>query len=75
MATTLAEVRDLAMTLTPEDREALIQELASTLEHPELTDIDKAWFQEAERRYGDYKAGKTKGIPAEEVFAKLRQTP
>jgi putative addiction module component (TIGR02574 family) len=75
MPTTLADVRKIALALPPEEREILAEELVSSLEKRQLTDIDKAWLKEAERRYRDYKAGKTKGIPAEEVFAELRQTP
>lgn len=73
MTTSLAEVRELVFKLPIEDQEILLQELTSSLEQPELTEIDKAWIKEAERRYHDYKAGKTKGIPAEEVFGKLRE--
>ena len=73
MATSLAEVRKLVMKLNNQDRDILTQELISISEQPELTEVDKAWLRVAERRYRDYKTGKTKGIPAEEVFAELRQ--
>lgn len=74
MATTLNEVRELALTLNAQDREILAQELVSSLDYAHLSETQKAWFQETERRYRDLKSGKTKGISAEEVFAELRQT-
>lgn len=73
MSTTLAEARKIAMSLPPEEREILAEELVSSLNQPELTDIDKAWLKEAERRYQEYKEGKVELIPAEKVFADLRK--
>ena len=34
--------------------------------------VERAWLAEAERRYRDYRAGKTKAIPADEVFAHVK---
>lgn len=35
-------------------------------------EIARAWDEEISRRITDFEAGNTKGIPAEEVFAKIR---
>lgn len=35
-------------------------------------EIAQAWDEEIARRIDDFEAGKTKGIPAEEVFAETR---
>jgi len=34
-----------------------------------ISDVDKAWIVEAERRYLEYQAGDRKGFTAKEVFA------
>lgn len=35
-------------------------------------DVEKAWIDEAERRYKELKDGKVEPIPAGEVFARAR---
>lgn len=37
-----------------------------------LTEFDRAWMDEAEKRYRELMDGKVVGIPAEEVFASIR---
>jgi putative addiction module component (TIGR02574 family) len=53
--------------LKPQDKIILIEALVISLDKPD-PEISKKWIQEAESRLKDYRAGKTKGIPAEEVF-------
>jgi antitoxin (DNA-binding transcriptional repressor) of toxin-antitoxin stability system len=43
---------------------------AYTTENPEIL---KAWITEAEKRYDDYLAGKTKAVPAFEALEKIRK--
>lgn len=71
MATSLAEVRKLAFELTPEDREILAEELTSSLEQPELTEVDQAWIRESERRYQEVKEGKVTLVPVKQAFAQI----
>lgn len=56
-----------ALELKPQDKIILIEALVTSLDKPD-PEISKKWIQEAETRLKDYRAGKTKGIPAEEVF-------
>ena len=35
-------------------------------------DVEKAWLEEAERRYKELKEGEVELIPAEEVFTRAR---
>jgi hypothetical protein len=35
--------------------------------------IERAWLAEAERRYNDFLAGKTKGIPGNQAFETIRR--
>ena len=73
MATQLKEVEQQALELSPHDREVLADRLIHSLDDEPLSDVDEAWIQEAERRYQDYKNGKVKGIPGDQVFGKIRR--
>ena len=55
-----------ALELKPQDKIILIEALVISLDKPD-PEISKKWIQEAESRLKDYRAGKTKGLPAEEV--------
>ena len=39
-----------------------------SLEEPSPQEHEQLWAAEINRRYSDYKSGKTKGIPYEEVM-------
>lgn len=41
--------------------------------NPVKADIDRLWAEEAERRVSEINRGDVKSIPADEVFAKIRQ--
>jgi putative addiction module component (TIGR02574 family) len=55
------------MQLEPSERFEVAEELLRSVEqvNPE---IDRLWIEEAERRLAAYRAGKVKGIPAEDIF-------
>ncbi|HEX7193113.1 MAG TPA: addiction module protein [Thermoanaerobaculia bacterium] len=53
-------------------RAELARQLLDSLEDISEEENDALWAAEAERRYADFRAGKIKAIPAEEVFARLR---
>ena len=61
------EIIGLAMQLEPSERFEVAEELLRSVEqvNPE---IDRLWIEEAERRLAAYRAGKVKGIPAEDIF-------
>ncbi len=72
---TLTEIKTAAATLTVEERADLALHLWYTLEdEPQLTPEEwaAAWAPEWERRRADMEAGAV-GVPAEEVFRKLRE--
>lgn len=66
-----------ALALPREDRARVMEALQESLE-PEDTEAlteaewEKAWAAEAARRLKNLDEGRTRAIPAEEVFAKLR---
>lgn len=74
MPTPLEDLKARALQLSPSDRDELIRTLIGSIEgEPEGTpeEIARAWEEEICRRIADFEAGRTKGIPAEEVFAKI----
>jgi len=60
-----------AVSLPVEIRTELIEKLLQSL-NPSKKDIDELWAKEAEKRVDDIKTGKTKTVPGEEVFKKIR---
>ena len=58
------------MKLTPMERGDLADKLWLSVHSKE--EVDAAWDAEIERRVAELEAGDTEGIPAEQVFAKLR---
>jgi putative addiction module component (TIGR02574 family) len=75
MSATLEDLKARALQLAPSDRDELIRTLIESIDgEPEGTpeEIARAWEEEISRRIADFEAGKTKGVPAEEVFAKIQ---
>ena len=72
MARELKELAAEALELPLTERADLATQLLDSLEDISEQESDALWAEEAELRYSEYKAGKVKAIPAEEVFARLR---
>ena len=75
MSAILNDLKVRALQLTPPDRDELVRALIESIDgEPEGTpeEIAQAWDEEIARRIADFEVGKTKGVPAEEVFAKIR---
>jgi putative addiction module component (TIGR02574 family) len=66
----LEQVTKEAMKLNLEERAELAQQLLASLDDAPASEIEKLWLEEAERRLREFREGKTKGIPTEEVFRK-----
>ncbi len=62
-----------ALLLPPEAREMLAARLLHSLGNAPLNDIDGAWIQEAERRYQNFRLGRTRGISGDHVFDEIRR--
>ncbi len=60
-----------ALNLPHESRAELVERLMSTLVDAPDSEVEQAWFEEAERRRQELLTGKVEGIPAETVFARL----
>ena len=74
MSQSLPEIEKNALQLSAEDRARLAVRLLSSLEEttesPE--EIEKLWIAEAERRFQELRDAVVQGIPAQDVFAELR---
>ena len=64
------EIVELALKLDPAERFELVDQILHSLDRPD-PEMDRIWLEEAERRLTAYRAGKVKGIPAEEIFGKF----
>jgi len=64
----IKEVEEATMRLNLEERAQLAGKLLMSLEEPTESEVERLWLNEAERRLNEFREGKTRGIPAEEVF-------
>lgn len=64
------ELIEQALKLDPSERLELIDRVLHSLDQPDPA-IDRMWIEEAERRLTDYRAGKVRGIPGEDVVGPL----
>jgi putative addiction module component (TIGR02574 family) len=75
MKVTLEQVAEEALSLSLPDRSALTRILIQTLDPgpaEDAAEVEKAWQVEVEKRVDEILSGRIKGIPAEEVFSKIR---
>jgi putative addiction module component (TIGR02574 family) len=72
MAKTIEDIENEIRSLSADDRMHLLRDLIADLDGSMDEDVEKAWLEEAERRYKEAKAGEVELIPAEEVFARAR---
>lgn len=73
MALDLEQITQSALALPSNVRATLAERLLQSLDDEEFSDIDEAWIKEAEKRYSELQQGKVAGIPAQEVFAQIRE--
>jgi len=76
MSAILEDLKARALKLSPADRDDLIRTLIASVDgKPEGTPeaISQAWNEEVARRVADLDAGRTTGIPAEQVLAEIRE--
>lgn len=71
MPVTFEQVESEALQLDRNERIILGQELLVSAISQEETEIEKAWYDEAERRLAAYKSGKLKTVPGEQAIDKI----
>lgn len=69
-----AQLRDEALRLPVRDRAGLVVLLLESIEDPDASEesFDELWMEEARRRLRELVDGDVNGLPAEQVFAELR---
>ena len=72
--TTLTDVTKEALSLSVEDRVVLAQRVWDSVEHFASADVEKAWMDEAERRWKDIEERKTQCQPAAEAMRQARKS-
>jgi putative addiction module component (TIGR02574 family) len=68
METKLDEVITAALQLTIEERAQLAGRLLLSLDEPSESEVERLWLEEAERRLKEFREGKMRGMPADEVL-------
>jgi putative addiction module component (TIGR02574 family) len=72
MPTDVAEIEARIRSLSLADKTELIRALIAELDGPAEADVERAWLEEAQRRYREVVDGKVKPVPGERVFENLR---
>jgi putative addiction module component (TIGR02574 family) len=72
MSDMVAELESKIRALSPEERAELIRLLIADLDGPSDANIEKAWLQEAQKRYREITEGKVETVQGEQVFENLR---
>ena len=73
MNTQFDQVAADAMKLPVRDRVRLAQQLVSTIDEEQETNVEELWFAEAKRRLEELHTGKVKGIDADDAFRMARE--
>ena len=73
MTALMREIEKQARLLSIEERELLAERLLAAASGAPLTDLDVIWLEEAEKRYSLWKAGRTKGVAAEDALENIRR--
>ena len=66
---TLKAIETAALKLPPEARGRLAPVLLSSLEDNDSAELERAWIEEADRRYRAYRSGRTTVTPAKQAIA------
>jgi putative addiction module component (TIGR02574 family) len=67
----MKEIIEEAECLPVEERLMVIDSLLRTINAP-TTEIDFEWVEVAKRRLAELRSGRTKAVPGDEVFARIR---
>lgn len=69
----LDEVLRTALSLDVQDRARLAEKLLESLDALSEDEAGHLWADEAERRLKEYRAGRTRAVPAEEVAQRAQR--
>lgn len=68
MPMTMKKIESEALNLDLHSRANLVGKLLLSLDEPSVSEVERLWLDEAERRLDDYRTGKVQAIPGNEVF-------
>ena len=71
---TLAEVTSKALALNVEERVLLAQRIWDSVEHFTSREVEKAWLDEAGRRWREIETGKVQVVAGEDVMKRARES-
>lgn len=72
MARAVPDIYKDIQALSDSEKEDLLRALVADLDAPADPEVEKAWLEEAQRRYQELAEGKVKGVPGHLVFERLR---
>ena len=72
MARAVTEIYAEIQELNDSDKEELLRALMAELDAPFDADVEKAWLNEAQKRYREFAEGRVQGVPGHLVFERLR---
>lgn len=72
MTSRIKKIEKEALQLTPRERAILAERLLHSLDEEEDADVERAWIEEAERRYKEFKKGNATARPIDEVLWEIR---
>jgi hypothetical protein len=71
MSNVVAEIEEKIRSLSPEAKTELMRLLIADLDGPAESDVERAWLEEAQRRYREVSSGQVAAVAAEQVFKNL----
>ncbi len=72
MSSKIQEIENKILLLPPQERAILAEHIIRSLDNEEDPDVEWLWIAEADRRYTEYKKGKTQARPASLVLKETR---
>jgi hypothetical protein len=72
MARAVPDIYEDIQALSDSEKQDLLRTLVADLDAPADPDVERAWLEEAQRRYQELVEGKVKGVPGHLVFERLR---
>lgn len=70
---TIEELEEELVNLSDPEKKQLLRRLIADLDEGRDEDVERAWLEEAQRRYKELKDGVVKAVPAGEAIARARE--
>jgi putative addiction module component (TIGR02574 family) len=72
MARAVERIEEEIRSLSAAEKVELLRALIAELDAPADPEVERAWLEEAQRRYREIVEGRVKGVPGERVFENLK---